>query len=153
MATNIAETSLTVRGVTAVIDTGLQKVARYDADRGVDSLTTERITLDSADQRAGRAARLGPGIVAAAVGRARSAAAASRGRDSSRRSVGAVLSILAWGASTRHASSGSIARRPIASRRRSTLLDAAWRGRGRPHHRSSAGRCSACRCIRGWRAS
>ena len=62
VATNIAETSLTVPGVSAVIDSGLQKVARYDADRAVDSLTTERITLDSAGQRAGRAARLGPGL-------------------------------------------------------------------------------------------
>lgn len=63
VATNIAETSLTVPGVSVVIDSGLQKVARYDADRAIDSLTTERITLDSADQRAGRAARLGPGTV------------------------------------------------------------------------------------------
>ena len=38
VATNVAETSLTVPGVSVVIDTGLQKVARYDADRGVDSL-------------------------------------------------------------------------------------------------------------------
>jgi ATP-dependent helicase HrpB len=63
ISTNIAETSLTVPGVGAVIDSGLHKVARYDAGRAVDSLTTERITLDSADQRAGRAARLGPGLV------------------------------------------------------------------------------------------
>jgi ATP-dependent helicase HrpB len=63
LATNIAETSLTVPGVSVVIDTGQVKVARYDADRGIDSLTLERITLDSADQRAGRAARLGPGLV------------------------------------------------------------------------------------------
>ena len=62
LATNIAETSLTVPGVTAVVDTGLHKVARYDADRAVDALVAERITLDSADQRAGRAARLGPGL-------------------------------------------------------------------------------------------
>ena len=62
-STNIAETSLTVPGVSVVIDTGLQKVARYDDERGVDSLVTERITADSADQRAGRAARLGPGVV------------------------------------------------------------------------------------------
>jgi ATP-dependent helicase HrpB len=62
VATNIAETSLTVPGVSAVIDSGLQKVARYDAGRAVDALATERITLDSADQRAGRAARLGPGL-------------------------------------------------------------------------------------------
>ncbi len=63
LATNIAETSLTVPGVSAVIDTGLQKVARYDAERAIDALVLERVTLDSADQRAGRAARLGPGVV------------------------------------------------------------------------------------------
>ncbi len=63
VATNIAETSLTVPGVTAVVDAGLQKVARYDAERGIDSLETERITLDAADQRAGRAGRLAPGVV------------------------------------------------------------------------------------------
>lgn len=63
VATNIAETSLTVPGVSAVIDSGQHKVARYDADRGVDSLDLERISRDSADQRAGRAGRLGPGIV------------------------------------------------------------------------------------------
>jgi ATP-dependent helicase HrpB len=62
LATNIAETSLTVPGVQAVVDSGLQKVARYDPDRAIDSLETERITRDAADQRAGRAARIGPGI-------------------------------------------------------------------------------------------
>jgi ATP-dependent helicase HrpB len=61
-ATNIAETSLTVPGVTAVVDTGLQKIARYDAERGIDSLETERVTADAADQRAGRAGRVAPGI-------------------------------------------------------------------------------------------
>ena len=63
VATNIAETSLTVPDVTAVVDSGLQKVARYDAERGIDSLETERITADAADQRAGRAGRLAPGVV------------------------------------------------------------------------------------------
>jgi len=63
LATNIAETSLTVPGVRAVIDAGLQKVARYDPDRGIDSLETERIPADAAQQRAGRAGRLGPGRV------------------------------------------------------------------------------------------
>ncbi len=62
VATNIAETSLTVPGVTAVVDTGLHKVSRYDADRGIDSLETERITADAADQRAGRAGRTAPGV-------------------------------------------------------------------------------------------
>lgn len=63
LATNIAETTLTVPDVTCVVDTGLQKVARYDADRGVDSLTTERVSQDSADQRAGRAGRVQAGRV------------------------------------------------------------------------------------------
>jgi ATP-dependent helicase HrpB len=63
LATNIAETSLTVPRVTSVIDTGLHKVARFDPDRAVDSLELERITADSAEQRAGRAGRLGPGLV------------------------------------------------------------------------------------------
>jgi ATP-dependent helicase HrpB len=63
LATNIAETSLTVPGVTVVVDTGLHKVARYDGARGVDSLSLERVSQDAADQRAGRAARLGPGLV------------------------------------------------------------------------------------------
>lgn len=63
VSTNIAETSLTVPGVTAVVDTGLHKVARYDAERGIDSLELERITADSAAQRAGRAGRTAPGRV------------------------------------------------------------------------------------------
>src|SRR4029450_9071207 len=63
LATNIAETSLTVPGVDAVVDTGFHKVARYDAVRGIDTLTLERTPRDSADQRAGRAARTGPGLV------------------------------------------------------------------------------------------
>ena len=63
LATNIAETSLTVPGVTAVVDSGLHKVARYDDDRGIDSLELERIPGDSAAQRAGRAGRVAPGRV------------------------------------------------------------------------------------------
>ena len=63
VATNIAQTSLTVPGVTAVVDAGLHKIARYDPDRGIDSLDLERIPADAAAQRAGRAGRLGPGRV------------------------------------------------------------------------------------------
>jgi ATP-dependent helicase HrpB len=62
VSTNVAETSVTVPGVTMVVDSGLHKVARYDAERGIDSLDAERITIDSADQRAGRAARTAPGV-------------------------------------------------------------------------------------------
>jgi ATP-dependent helicase HrpB len=63
LATNVAETSLTVEGVTDVIDTGQQKVLRYDAARGLDRLELERISAASAEQRAGRAGRTGPGRV------------------------------------------------------------------------------------------
>lgn len=63
LATNIAETSLTVPGVSAVVDSGRHKVARYDPARAIDALETERIPQDSADQRAGRAGRVGPGHV------------------------------------------------------------------------------------------
>ena len=63
LATNLAETSLTVEGVTDVIDSGLHKVLRYDPSRGLDRLELERIPADSAEQRAGRAGRTGPGRV------------------------------------------------------------------------------------------
>ncbi len=63
LATNVAETSLTVEGVTDVIDSGLQKVLRYDSETAVDHLVLEQISLDSAEQRAGRAGRTGPGRV------------------------------------------------------------------------------------------
>ena len=57
----IAETSLTIDGVRVVVDTGLHKVARTDTV-GMSELTLEMVTLDAADQRAGRAARTGPGV-------------------------------------------------------------------------------------------
>ncbi|MGA7613972.1 MAG: ATP-dependent helicase HrpB, partial [Thermoanaerobaculia bacterium] len=63
LATNIAETSLTVEGVSAVVDGGLHRIVRFDESRGIDELVTERIPRDSAEQRAGRAARTGAGRV------------------------------------------------------------------------------------------
>lgn len=61
LATAIAETSLTIEGVRAVIDCGFARVPRFDPRTGLTRLDTIRVTLDSADQRAGRAGRLGPG--------------------------------------------------------------------------------------------
>ena len=61
LATNIAETSLTIDGVKIVIDGGLERRPRFDAARGMSSLDTVRISLSSAVQRAGRAGRLAPG--------------------------------------------------------------------------------------------
>lgn len=61
LSTNIAETSLTIDGVTTVIDSGLARVAGHDASRGLDRLDLKPISKASADQRAGRAGRTGPG--------------------------------------------------------------------------------------------
>lgn len=61
LATNIAETSLTVPGVTAVVDSGLVRRLRYDARLGLDGLELGHISQASAEQRAGRAGRLSPG--------------------------------------------------------------------------------------------
>jgi ATP-dependent helicase HrpB len=62
LATSIAETSLTIEGITTVIDSGYARVPRYDVRTGLTRLETVRVTLDSANQRAGRAGRLGPGV-------------------------------------------------------------------------------------------
>jgi ATP-dependent helicase HrpB len=98
LATNIAETSLTVPGVSTVVDTGLHKVARYDSARGIDSLSLERVSKDSADQRAGRAARLGPGLVRR-LWDARQRLKPHREPDIARLDLaGPVLYLLAWGA-------------------------------------------------------
>jgi ATP-dependent helicase HrpB len=61
LATNIAETSLTIDGVTTVIDSGLARFASYDPARGLDRLELGRISRASAAQRAGRAGRTAPG--------------------------------------------------------------------------------------------
>jgi ATP-dependent helicase HrpB len=62
VSTNVAETSLTIDGVTAVIDCGLARVARFDSNRGINTLLIEKISIASADQRAGRAGRTAPGV-------------------------------------------------------------------------------------------
>ncbi len=62
LATNLAETSLTIEGVQVVVDSGLERVARFDPNTGLDRLQTARISAASAAQRAGRAGRLGPGV-------------------------------------------------------------------------------------------
>ena len=62
LATNIAETSLTIDGVRVVIDAGLARVPRFDPGNGMTRLDTQRISRASATQRAGRAGRLEPGV-------------------------------------------------------------------------------------------
>jgi ATP-dependent helicase HrpB len=61
LATNIAETSLTIEGIGVVIDSGLQRVSTFNSGSGMDRLHTVTIAQDSATQRSGRAGRLGPG--------------------------------------------------------------------------------------------
>lgn len=61
LATAIAETSLTIEGVRIVVDCGFERSAQFDSRSGLPRLMTTEITLDAAQQRAGRAGRLGPG--------------------------------------------------------------------------------------------
>lgn len=62
LATNIAETSLTIEGVSVVIDSGLTRMLRYDPATGMNRLVTVPVSRASAEQRKGRAGRLGPGV-------------------------------------------------------------------------------------------
>ena len=62
VATNVAETSVTIDGIIHVIDSGKARVARYDAERGIGTLFIEPISRASAEQRAGRAGRTAPGV-------------------------------------------------------------------------------------------
>jgi ATP-dependent helicase HrpB len=61
LATSIAETSLTIEGISVVVDCGFGRNSRFNPKTGLSRLETLRISMDSADQRAGRAGRLGPG--------------------------------------------------------------------------------------------
>jgi ATP-dependent helicase HrpB len=62
LATSIAETSLTIEGITTVIDSGYARVPRFDPRSGLSKLDTIRVTQDAADQRAGRAGRTSAGV-------------------------------------------------------------------------------------------
>jgi ATP-dependent helicase HrpB len=61
IATNVAETSVTIDGIRHVVDSGLARVARYDSERGLGTLLIEPISRASAEQRKGRAGRTAPG--------------------------------------------------------------------------------------------
>jgi ATP-dependent helicase HrpB len=62
VSTNVAETSLTIDGVRCVIDSGLARIPKFDANRGINTLLVEKVSQSSADQRAGRAGRTAPGV-------------------------------------------------------------------------------------------
>jgi len=101
LATNIAETSLTVDGVTDVVDNGLHKVLRHDPAIGIDRLEAERITRDAADQRAGRAGRTAPGR-ALRLWDEREILAPHREPEIARADLaGPILDLLAWGGDPR----------------------------------------------------
>ena len=69
VATNIAETSITVPGIRFVVDSGLARIKRFEPHRRVTALPVERISRASADQRAGRCGRTGPGVCIRLYGR------------------------------------------------------------------------------------
>lgn len=62
LATSIAETSLTIEGITIVVDTGFARISRFDPRSGLSRLETVALSKDAADQRAGRAGRLSAGV-------------------------------------------------------------------------------------------
>lgn len=62
LATSIAETSLTIEGITTIVDSGFSRVPIFDPRSGLTKLETVKVTKDAAEQRAGRAGRLSPGV-------------------------------------------------------------------------------------------
>ncbi len=100
LATNVAETSLTVEGVTAVIDSGVARLAAYDARRGINALRPAPISRAAAEQRAGRAGRLGPGRCLRLWSAADHAARLARETPEIHRLElsGTALEVRAWGA-------------------------------------------------------
>ncbi len=62
VATNVAETSLTIEGVRIVVDSGVARIPDFDPHRGINTLTVRPISRASAEQRAGRAGRTAPGV-------------------------------------------------------------------------------------------
>lgn len=99
LATNVAESSVTVEGIGAVVDSGLARRPRYDPAVGLDRLELGRISRASADQRAGRAGRLGPGLCLRLWSPLEERALAERDEPEIRRVdlSGAVLELLAFG--------------------------------------------------------
>jgi ATP-dependent helicase HrpB len=101
LATNVAETSLTIPGVRVVVDAGLERVPRVDPAVGLERLETVRISRESADQRAGRAGRTGPGRCVRLWSQSEDAHLAPRRLPEVQRAdlAGAALQLHAWGES------------------------------------------------------
>lgn len=99
LATNVAETSLTIEGIRIVVDSGLARVMRFSSDVGLDRLALENISQASATQRAGRAGRVAPGICIRLWSEASERARAPFLDPEIRRVdiVSAILQLVAWG--------------------------------------------------------
>lgn len=99
LATNVAETSITVDGVTAVVDSGLVRRLRSDPATGLDRLELGKVSRASADQRAGRAGRQAPGVCLRLWGEWEHPALPERETPEIRRVdlAGPALQLLAWG--------------------------------------------------------
>lgn len=99
VSTAVAESSLTVPGVRIVVDAGLSREPRLDATRGVTGLVTVRESRASADQRAGRAARLGPGVAVRCFARDEWAGMSAEATAEASVSdlAGAALTLACWG--------------------------------------------------------
>lgn len=100
VSTSLAESSVTVNGVRVVIDAGLSREPRRDASRGMSGLVTVRCARSSADQRAGRAARQGPGAVWRCYDRETYLGLRAQVTPESQTAdlTGALLALAAWGA-------------------------------------------------------
>ncbi len=98
LATNVAETSLTVPGVRAVVDSGFVRLSRFHPRSGMNRLVTERVSAASADQRRGRAGRLGPGLCVRCWARGERLAAETPPEILRAEISGAVLAAALWGA-------------------------------------------------------
>ncbi|HAT3909028.1 TPA: ATP-dependent helicase HrpB [Citrobacter freundii] len=99
LATNIAETSLTIEGIRLVVDCAQERVARYDARTGLTRLITQRISQASMTQRAGRAGRLEPGICLHLLAKEQAERAAAQGEPEMLQSdlSGLLMELLQWG--------------------------------------------------------
>ena len=167
LATSIAETSLTLDGIRVVVDSGLARRPRYDRAAGMTRLVTERASQAAVTQRAGRAARQGPGIAYRLWEEAATAgpAALRSARNPRGRSVGADARLRALG--RRRSARARLARSAARSRdrrgaraagdarrdRRRRPADRAW-PRDRPAAAAAAARriCWCARARSGWRA-
>ncbi|MFS4433543.1 ATP-dependent helicase HrpB [Citrobacter farmeri] len=99
LATNIAETSLTIEGIRLMVDCAQERVARFDARTGLTRLITQRISHASMTQRAGRAGRLEPGICLHLIAKEQAERAAAQGEPEILHSdlSGLLMELLQWG--------------------------------------------------------